>query len=222
MKTLAIVPARGRSKRIPHKNLAELGGLPLLHYTCHAATHANAVDAVCVSSDDDTVLLYAVTMGCVAIRRPDSLCGDHTQLEDVAINAVSQHGDGFQRFVILQPTSPLRGPRQIDRALAKMDDSTVDAVVSVCELVHYPWSARIGLDGEHLPDYEYLNRPRTQDVEKRYAENGAIYAFRPWLLFEHHCRLGGTVKAYPMDRVRSVDIDEPEDLQLAEWLLPLV
>ena len=219
---LAIIPARAGSKRIRHKNTADLCGKPLIAYTIEAALEVLSPAEIVVSTDCGRVRVVASSYGVTIHDRPPDLCTDTAQLEDVAAAVIERLPARPGLVLLLQPTSPLRGPGPIREALAAFAlRPACDSVVSVCELQHAQWASHIN-DGLLTPHYRPDIRPRTQDVLQLYAETGAIYGFRPATLAQYHCRMGGIIRPVVTDRIQAVDIDNPADLDLAARLLPLV
>lgn len=219
---LVIIPARAASRRISHKNIALLGGKPLIAYTIEAALAADGPLQIVVSTDCDAVIRIATEYGVAHNRQPASLSRNDVPLEAVVRHVLSsRQGSDIARIAILQPTSPLRGPKRIDEAMRLLARGTAESAVSVCELQHAQWASHI-VDGIHCPHYRYDIRPSTDSVLPMYSENGAVYAFTPHVLDTYCCRLGGVVYPIVMDRIESVNIDTPADLAIAERLLPLV
>ncbi len=219
---LAIIPARGGSKGVPRKNIRPLAGKPLICYTIEAAKRACLVNRIVVTTDDDEIATVSRKAGAEVVRRPAELALDTSPTEPALLHAlgVLKESEGYEPYavVLLQPTSPLRGAKRIDEAVQKLLSTGADAVLSVCESQHYNLCAT--LDGDrYCPFYDYNNRPRTQDVENRYRENGAIYVTRTEVLIQHQNRLAGDVRAIVMNIVESIDIDSEEDFALAEQVL---
>lgn len=214
MKTCAVIPARGGSEGIPRKNLAELGGEPLLWWTVKAAL-ASRIDDVYVSTEDAEIAEAAEGMGAKVIDRPYELAE-----ADVASILVVKHalevleGEGHQGVVLLHPTSPLRTHEDIDHCLDLLDGG-FHAVVSVTEPDRHPWLlVRPKPDGRIVP-VRSEPLPARQHFPPYYAINGAIYAARiPWLMSEGW--FGAETYGYVMPPERSIDIDDPEDLERAE------
>src|SRR2546430_1051056 len=141
LNAVAIVPARGGSKRIPRKNLAVAGGRSLLGWAVHAAKTARQVGQVIVSTDDDEIAQAARVLGVeIPWLRPAELSQDNTTTLDVMIHALEwavQNVKPTPEFgVLLEPTAPLRTPQHVDEALNILAGSDADSVVSVCELSH--------------------------------------------------------------------------------------
>lgn len=215
-KTLAVIAARGGSKGIPHKNLLELCGKPLIAWTVEQARAAQGVDVVAVSSDSDQILAAAEAADAVGVRRPDDISGDLASSESAwlhALEAVDARLGRFERIVALQATSPIREPADIENALATFDREQLDSLLSVCEVEDY-FNWRIGASGPEPINYDYHNRRMRQQIEKRYLENGSFYVLIPSLLREQNNRLGGKIGFHVMERHKMFQIDRPEDVKL--------
>ncbi|MHC2626597.1 CMP-N,N'-diacetyllegionaminic acid synthase [Bradyrhizobium huanghuaihaiense] len=215
-KTLAVIAARGGSKGIPHKNLLDLCGKPLLAWTVEQARAAQGVDMVAVSSDSDRILEAAEAAGAVGVRRPDDISGDLASSESAwlhALEAVDGRMGRFERIVALQATSPIRESGDIEAALATFDREHLDSLLSVCEVEDY-FNWRIGQNGPEPINYDYRNRRMRQQIEKRYLENGSFYVLIPSLLREQSNRLGGKIGFHVMERHKMFQIDRPEDVKL--------
>ncbi|WP_141053994.1 acylneuraminate cytidylyltransferase family protein [Aliarcobacter cryaerophilus] len=220
---LAIIPARGGSKRLPRKNILDLCGKPLIAWSIKAGLNSKYIDKVVVSSDDDEILNISLNFGAETIKRPVELASDTATTFD----AIKHTIDNFEKYdyiVLLQPTSPLRDAKHIDQAIELLETKKADAVVSVCEVDHSPlWSNTLPKDGNmsnFLKD-EILNK-RSQDLEKYYRLNGAIYICKTEKLFENKgFFLKDNIFAYKMDRESSVDIDEEMDFKIAEVLIKM-
>jgi len=220
---VAVIPARGGSTRIPHKNLALLGGEPLVVHTIRAALAVPALDRVVVSTDDDAIVAVAVAAGAEVVRRPAELCTSTAPTEPVLQHAVQEleqrEGRAVTLLVLLQPTSPLRGGDRIEQAIAMMREQGADSVVSVVEDRHYWFLGTVDEGGAFRPGYDPGARPRTQDIPPRYSENGAVYVMTRAQIMDRGCRMGGKLLALVMGGDESVDVDEPADLAVCEALL---
>lgn len=220
-KTLAVIAARGGSKGIPHKNLLDLCGKPLIAWTVEQARAARGVDVVAVSSDSDAILAAAEAAGAVGVRRPDDISGDLASSESAwlhALDATEAQMGRFERIVALQATSPIREPSDIENALATFDRDHLDSLLSVCEVEDY-FNWRIGANGPEPINYDYRNRRMRQQIEKRYLENGSFYVLIPTLLREQNNRLGGKIGFHVMDRHKMFQIDRPEDVKLCAAIM---
>lgn len=220
-KTLAVIAARGGSKGIPHKNLLDLCGKPLIAWTVEQARAARGVDVVAVSSDSDNILAAAEAAGAVGVRRPDDISGDLASSESAwlhALDATEARMGQFERVVALQATSPIREPGDIESALATFDRDHLDSLLSVCEVEDY-FNWRIGASGPEPINYDYRNRRMRQQIEKRYLENGSFYVLIPSLLREQNNRLGGKIGFHVMERHKMFQIDRPEDVKLCAAIM---
>lgn len=218
---LAIIPARGGSKRLPRKNVLDLAGKPLIAWTIGASIKSNYIDKVLVTTDDEEILNISKEFGVDTIKRPEQLANDTSTTFDAIKHAID-NCEKYDYIVLLQPTSPLRNEKHIDEAIELLESKNADAIVSVCEMDHSPlWSNTLddNLSMKSFLKDEVLNE-RSQDLEKYYRLNGAIYICkRKELLKQKSFFLKDNIFAYKMDKESSVDIDEEIDFKIAEVLV---
>jgi len=218
---LAIIPARGGSKRLPRKNVLPLNGKALISYTIEAGIQSKYIDRVVVSSDDDEILEVAKASGSEVMKRPRLLATDTSTTFD-AIEHTIENLEGYDYIVLLQATSPLRKSEHIDKAIELLVNKDADAIVSVCEMDHSPlWSNTLdsSLTMENFLRDDVVNR-RSQDLESYYRLNGAIYVCKTKkLLAEESFLLKENIFAYVMSKEFSIDIDEKIDFKLADFFL---
>ena len=227
MNVLGIIPARGGSKAIPRKNLALLGGRPLLAYTCDAARASRRLTRTIVSTEDAEIAAAAAQLGMeVPFLRPAALAADDTPMIDVLVDAIAtlaqREGAQPEAIVLLQPTSPFRRAEHIDAAVALLEASGADSVVSVVPVPHqFTPSSLMRLDGERLVPATGDPAPlRRQDKPRLFARNGpAVLAVRTALLMRERALYGTDTRPLVMSREESLDIDDRFDLELAELLL---
>lgn len=227
MRMLGVVPARGGSKGIPHKNTVLLAGRPLLEYTARAALGCRSLARTVLSTEDSRIADVGRRCGLeVAFMRPAELAQDDTPMLSVlqhAIQALEKlDGDRPDAVVLLQPTSPLRRSEHIDAACEIFRQSDCDSVVSVVEVPHrFAPPSLMRLEAGRLNPMEGGPLPiRRQDKPRLYARNGpAILVVRRQEILEHERLWGPDCRAYVMDSTDSVDIDDPSDLEWAEALL---
>ncbi|MDF9745854.1 cytidylyltransferase domain-containing protein [Natrinema salsiterrestre] len=227
--TLAIIPARGGSKRVPRKNVREVAGKPLIAHTIEDASSASRIDRTIVSTDDEKIAKVAEEHGAdVPFIRPEELATDTATLSDTVTHAVNnsqQEGPKYDRICILQVTSPLRTPEDIDGTLAKLDETEADSCLTISEYVTPPqWAVARG-ENESL--YEFFDfdilwtdePARTQDIPEFYHPNGAVFAtsIEAWETYKSFYT-PHTV-GYEMPPERSFDVDEPWELELVRCLL---
>jgi CMP-N-acetylneuraminic acid synthetase len=232
LKVLGIITARGGSKGIPGKNLKLLAGKPLLAYTVDTARRSGALDRVILSTEDEAIASAGRDLGCdVPFIRPLDLAQDDTPHLPVIQHATRwmQERINYQpdAVMILQPTSPLRTVEDIAAAVALLDTSGADSVLSVNEVpvhAHPMRTLRLDATGHAVlfvsgdPVRKRINR--RQDLPPAWVMNGAIYACRTRVLFDAEPGLYGTrVVAYRMPADRSISIDDLEDWHAAERAL---
>lgn len=218
-RAVAVIPARGGSKGILRKNLREVGGAPLVVHTIRQALAATQVDRVYVSTDDDEIRAVSLAAGAQVIERPEDIAGDTVTSEAVISHALPlMRADGpFDLVVFLQATAPLRGRGDVDGAIDTLVREKADSLLSVSRSHRFLW--RIGKNGPEAINYDPANRPRRQDLEAQYVENGSIYVFHPWVLEQLNNRLGGRVAMYEMTASAAFDIDDEIDLAVIDLLM---
>lgn len=220
MKCIAVIPARGGSKGIPRKNLAVVGGLPLVAWSIMHAKAARLVDRVIVTTDCKDVAALADEMGVRMTWRGDnaSLCDDTATTEAAVIHAIDGHCD--DRWILtMQPTSPLRDANCLDLAIqqAQFAANKYDSLFSAREVDGYCWRVRGAFSPEPL---ESGPRERRQDrTTKIIEENGSFYLTKAGMLRKNKNRLCGRVGYYLMNPLDSFQVDEPSDLARMESLM---
>jgi YrbI family 3-deoxy-D-manno-octulosonate 8-phosphate phosphatase len=215
---LAIIPARGGSKGIPGKNLQRVGGQSLIARTIAAAASARSVDRTYVSTDDVAIAEEARRAGAEVIERPQALASDEASSESAllhALDALRDQGVDPAVLVFLQCTSPFTSAEDIDATAALVIDSGADSAFTAVPWHGFLWtvdgaggSAGVGHDPDH--------RPRRQDLPPTFLETGAVYAMRVAGFRDAGHRFFGTVRHHVVDRARSIEIDDHDDLAVAE------
>jgi CMP-N,N'-diacetyllegionaminic acid synthase len=227
MHALGVIPARGGSKGLPRKNLASLGGRPLLSYTCEAACGSRELGRVVLSTDDEEISEVGRRCGVeVPFRRPADLARDETPMIDVLQHAVRtlEERDRYRAdiVVLLQPTSPLRRAEHIDATVRIVRDTGADSAVSVVEVPHQftPVSV-LRLEGERLVAYSNSSViTRRQDKPRVYARNGpAVLAVRRAVVMDQNSLYGADSRPFVMSPEDSFDVDTPWDLELVGLVL---
>ena len=218
---LAVIPARGGSKRLLKKNILPLAGKPLIAWSIEAAKKSKYIDDIVVTSDDDAILSIAQSYALKSIKRPDELASDTTSSIDVIKHTLEIFSE-YDYIILLQPTSPLREAKHIDEAIELLIQKDANAVISVCEAEHSPlWSNTLDEDRSMVDflDQKLLNL-RSQELKKYYRLNGAIYiAESEKLIRENTFFLKKNIYAYIMQQKESVDIDTQLDFDFATFLM---
>lgn len=208
-----IIPARGKSKGIPRKNVVLVGGKPLIAWSIEQALAAREVDRVIVATDDNEIADVARDCGAAVYWRSQESATDNAPSEMVLQEVIASQGlSECEAIVFLQATSPIRQQGEIDAVCKWMRRGSVDSVFSARKIEGYTWSGGI-------PDF--TNRLPRQSRGERHEENGSIYAFRPNVIEQYGNRLGGKVGIFEMHPLDSFQIDEPSDIALIESLMEI-
>lgn len=219
---VAIIPARGGSKRFPDKNITLLNGKPLIAWTIEAALDSALFDKVIVSTDSHDIADIAKNIGAeVPFIRPENLSGDNATSSDVVKHAVEYIEENDQIIVntvcFLQPTSPLRNARHIHEAFSIYTQKQAKSVISVCKVEHSVQLCNTLNDNLSMNNFiPQKDNIRSQDHEQFYRLNGAIYLFDKSHFKDISKIYDSNSYAYIMDRRSSIDIDYKEDLLVAE------
>jgi N-acylneuraminate cytidylyltransferase len=220
---LAVIPARGGSKGVPGKNLARVGGVPLIARAVQAAEAARTVTRVAVSTDDPAIAAVATAAGAVVVRRPDALSGDTASSESALAHAVEALYAGRPRsvdvLVLAQCTSPFLTAAEIDAVVSAVTDGGADTAFTAAPFAGFVWRHADAATGVN---HDAAGRERRQDREPQWLETGAAYAMRAEGFARHGHRFFGRTIAVPSDPARVLEIDEPADLDRARALAPLL
>lgn len=223
--TLFIIPARGGSKGIPHKNIKPLAGKPLIHYTIEVARQLAPDSHIIVSTDSDEIARVAAQTGLpVEYRRPDRLATDTASSQDTMIDAMDwadARGIKYDRVCLLQPTSPLRTADDVSRCL-DLYRNDIDMVVSVIPSATNPYYNCFEADPES--GYLHISKgpgtyTRRQDAPPTWEYSGAVYVINPASLRAMPMGLFPRRIPCPMDRERAIDLDTPLDWEVAETIM---
>lgn len=223
VKYLAVIPARGGSKRIPRKNLVDLNGKPLIAYTIEAAVNSSRITRTVVSTEDKEIASYSLKYGVeVPFVRPLELAQDDSSILEVldhAFKTLDSKANPIKAIILLQPTSPFRNSKNIDEAITLFEKTRADTVTAVCYPGESPFYAWKIVRGKLVSLFPLNNQstPRSK-LPVTVMENGAIYIVRRSVVAKGRL-YGKKVVPYIMGRESSVDIDEPIDLLWARFLM---
>ena len=218
MTCIAIIPARGGSKGIPNKNLAEVNGQTLVSRAITCAVQSEAVDFVVVSSDDRSILEAATVAGAIAIQRPADLASDSAAIEDAISHALQKFSEDHPTpttLVLLQPTSPLRQPSTVRDAVRLFtENGCVGSVFGVIEAEHHPYKTLIATDATVQPvgTIGDLSRSR-QELPKAYRQSGSIYVVGVQDFLANNSLFVGPVRWIEVSSEEAIDVDTPADLE---------
>jgi len=217
MTCVAIIPARGGSKGIPNKNLAEVNGESLVTRAINSAVQSGVVDFVVVSSDDHAILKAAKIAGAIAIERPAELASDTSAIEDAISHALQKFSEGHPTpttLVLLQPTSPLRQASTISDAVHIFTkNGNTGCVYGVIEAEHHPYKTFIATDAGLQPvkSVEDLSRSR-QELPKAYRQSGSIYVVGVQDFLTNNSLHVSPVRWIEVSHKEAIDVDTPVDL----------
>lgn len=224
MNILTVIPARGGSKGVPRKNVRPVGGKPLIAWSIEAAAKSKMVDFFCVSTDDDEIADTAREYGAEVLYRPSDIAGDRTPMVEVVQHALQiceeRRGCTYDYLLLLQPTAPLRTAEDIDEALKNLLEAGADSVISMYQVEDaHPARMYLVEDGYLVPFYQEPPGSLRQDLPKVFHRNGAIYACKTALIKKEGKLWGGKMVPYIMPKERSANIDDLQDLVIADFLL---
>lgn len=218
---LAIIPARGGSKRLPGKNIAAFGGRPLIAWSIAAARAMQEVAAVAVTTDDPAIAEVARAWGADVVHRPAELAGDETPTLDALIHAalaMADRGVRFEAVLLLQPTNPLRPLGMLRAAVARFRSEPCDLLIGVSRR---PLKLGQVIDGAFVPTYEFGTQSRHMPPVT--YENGMLYIMHRRTLLDERSLTGERALAFEVERpFDEVDIDEAVDLVVGEAVLAAV
>ena len=214
MRIISVIPARGGSKGILRKNLTLLYNKPLIAYSIEQSLKSRLIDDTFVSTEDDEIKIISMKYGAKVITRPSELATDTSSTESVLLHASKVLNNDFNYMVLLQPTFPIRYPKQIDEAIEIIQKENTDSLLSVYKNQSFLWDKR----GLSLT-YDFKNRPRRQDKEWEFVENGSIYISKKETLLNDRNRLGGNISFYEMPKWMSFEVDTPFDFDLIKFLI---
>jgi CMP-N,N'-diacetyllegionaminic acid synthase len=213
---LAIIPARGGSKRLPGKNIKLLNGKPLIAYTIEAALQSRYITKVVVSTDCEEIAKIAEQFGAIVPGlRPEALSIDTASSNDVVKYIIEkmefEHNIEVNNCVLLQPTSPFRTVRHIDEAIELYKEKSADAVISFTKEFHpLKWNKYLNEDG-------VLQEISCLDNRSSYFPNGSIYVLSRDVVLSGNYYTSKSY-AYLIDRKYASDIDTQEDWDYVEFL----
>jgi CMP-N,N'-diacetyllegionaminic acid synthase len=222
-KVLAVIAARGGSKGLPAKNVADLGGKPLIAWSIAAARGSQLVDRTILTSDDPNIAAAAKSVGCdVPFVRPASLATDDASMVDVLLHAIDALPDKYGYVALLQATSPFRTPKDIDDCVRICYETGAPTVVTVSAAEKHPyWMFQMQADGRLCPFGSWSDLSlRRQQLSPACCVNGAVYVVQADWFRQNRAFYSPQTIGIMIPKERAVDIDTQFDLTLARALLP--
>ncbi|MEX2525587.1 MAG: acylneuraminate cytidylyltransferase family protein [Gammaproteobacteria bacterium] len=219
LKCLAVIPARGGSKRLPGKNTADFLGRPIIVWTIDAARACGRFERILVSTEDAGIAEVARGAGAEVSERPAALAADTAGLVDVGIDILDREerdGRSYDVISFLYATAPLRHSDDINAVLDLIEPGVCDFAMAVTRYTHPPHQALcIGKDGRLRPQWPELVERSAAEIGPLCVDNGSTYAVTVTAFREQRTFYGPGLRGWPMPFTRSVDIDEQNDLDLA-------
>lgn len=223
-KIVALIPARGGSKSIPKKNIVSLGGKPLIAWTIELALKTAEIDRVIVSTDCPDIAKVAREYGAEIHVRPAELAQDNSLPIDTvkyALGELKNYNYNTDYLVLLEPTAPLRSMKDISDSIHLIIEKDLDSVATYTEATLNPHRAwKINDDCPEIFIEGAVPWLPRQELPKAYQLNGAVYIIKTSEISQNSIGMViGKTGAVIMPKERSIDIDDPIDLIIAETLI---
>ncbi len=218
MSILAIIPARGGSKRIPRKNIKDFLGKPVIAYSIQAALESGIFDEVMVSTDDEEIAAVARQYGASVpfMRSPEASCDtavDNMVMDEV-LREYEKRGKTFEYMAFIYPCAPFVTAQKLRDIVASLQNSDADQATVITPYSSSPWRAYVVRDGKlewHYPEYRLV---RSQELEPLYHDCGQYYAYR---VESYKKKLKNPKRAFTIvSENETQDIDSQEDWEMAE------
>lgn len=220
MKVLAIITARGGSKRIPRKNIKEFCGKPIMAYSIEAAKKSGVFDTVMISTDDEEIAEIGKKFGGeVPFYRSEKTSNDFATTTDVLMEVIDEYdkrGEHFDVLCCIYPTAPFVTSERLKEAVQSLLNSDADTLIPVVPFSYPPQRALIINDGKLEMKYPENIVARSQDLEKHYHDVGQFYVLRVDAFKKNKNLLLGNILPLVLDEMEVQDIDTEEDWKLAE------
>jgi CMP-N-acetylneuraminic acid synthetase len=221
LRHLAIIPARGGSKRLPRKNVVDFLGRPIISHTISAALQTALFARVLVSTEDDEITSVASAWGADVDRRPVELATDEATIVDVCVELVARlhsAGEGYDTITVLYATAPLRTAEDIRGTLALVEPGRFDFAIAASEFMQPVHQAlRLNMNNLATPLFPDAVRQRAEKMDTYVAGNGSTYSATVKAFVAEKTFYGADLRCYLMPRSRAVDIDTQADLDLARF-----
>lgn len=214
--SIAIIPARAGSKRIPGKNKLLLAGIPLIMHTIrYAKIKGEFIDRIIISTDDPEIEAIALAEGVEVVKRPKDITGDEATTVSAMKHVLESLQEEVENVILMQPTNPLRPKNLLKAAFKKFEEGNYDSLMTITRSFQ-----KFGkIENNKFVPFNYKMGQRSQDLEPLYYENGLLYITKASLILKEKI-LGENNFPFIVDHpFAKVDIDHQEDLEYAEFLL---
>lgn len=220
MKRIAIITARGGSKRIPHKNIKLFCGRPIIEYSIKAALQSGLFDTVMVSTDDEQIAQIAKEAGAeIPFMRSPETSNDYATTNDVLLEVLAcyeKQGVQFDVGCCIYPTAPFVTAKKLADAVAKLEQEDANAVQPIVAYSFPPQRGLVMRDGYVVASNPDMYMMRSQDLEPVYHDCGQFYVFKIDAFLRNKRILGDKMVAIEMSELEVQDIDNETDWKLAE------
>ncbi|WP_029231892.1 pseudaminic acid cytidylyltransferase [Butyrivibrio sp. VCB2006] len=226
MKALALITARGGSKRIPRKNIKDFNGKPIIAYSIEAALGSGVFDEVMVSTDDDEIAEIAKSYGAqVPFLRSEKTSNDFATTADVINEVISEYekrGKKFDIITCIYPTAPFITAKKLKNAVEELSASDADTLIPVVRFSYPPQRAMEIHDGRLVFRQPENLSKRSQDLEPHYHDAGQFYVTRTESFLKTNSLLVGSILPLELSELEVQDIDNEVDWKLAELKYNLI
>ena len=220
MKKIAIITARGGSKRIPRKNIKKFCGKPILAYSVEAALQSGLFDTVMVSTDDEEIAQATRQYGAeVPFYRSEKTSGDYATTNDVLLEVLAEYekrGLEYELACCIYPTAPFVTAKKLKDAVSQLLDSNADTLIPVVAFSYPPQRAMIMKEGRLVFEYPQYLDSRSQDLEPHYHDAGQFYVFRTAPFRRNRKLMVGNILPMVVSEMEVQDIDNQTDWRIAE------
>ncbi len=223
---VAVITARGGSKRIPRKNIKEFNGKPIMAYSIEAAIQSGVFDEVMVSTDDEEIADIARKYGAsVPFMRSEKTANDFATTVDVIDEVISEYrnrGKDFDVFACIYPTAPFITADKLKEAVEKLSSSDADSLIPVVRFSYPPQRAMEIRDGKLVFRHPENLSTRSQDLEPHYHDAGQFYIARTESFLKNKGIMVGQILPIELSELEVQDIDNEVDWKLAEMKYKLL
>ena len=220
MRKIAIITARGGSKRIPRKNIREFCGKPILAYSIEAARESGLFDTVMVSTEDEEIAGIAGQYGAeVPFYRSERTAGDFAGTNDVLLEVLEEYekrGEHYDLGCCIYPTAPFVTAGKLIAAMGQLEGSDADTLIPVVGFSYPPQRAMIVKEGRLVFEYPQYLDSRSQDLEPHYHDVGQFYLFYTEAFRRNRKLMVGNILPYVVSEMEVQDIDNETDWEIAE------
>ncbi len=213
----SVILARGGSKGIKNKNLYPVNSKPMIYWSIKKSLESKKINKTWVSSDSKKILDYSKKIGANLIERPSKFATDKSSSEIAWLHAAKILKDKAAIIVGIQPTSPIRDGEDFDKAIKKFINYKYDSLFSALKVNDFfIWK---NTKKKLVSNYNYKKRPRRQNIENKFLENGSFYIFKTKKFLKFKSRVFKKIGIYEMEKIKSFQIDDIDDIKIIEKLM---